>query len=392
VAYFHDFFALCLEEKLIKLKILFTIPNFDTAGSGKALLNVAKNLDKHIFEPQIACFHNRGKYFKVVEKEGIPVHIHQTSHEMIPRFKGLINCIKLAKYFKMLKVDLIHSFHYGADYSEALASKIAGIPWVYTKKNMNWGGLSKNGWYIRSLLSKHILVQNNDMIKEFFPNSNKLTLVQRGVNLLEFKKSKKNEYLLEKYKLKSEFKIILCVANLHPAKGVEVLIESFLIISRTKPNIKLFIVGENNNEYAESLMQISRKSKHAHNIIFTGKVFDVKKFYSIADLFILPTLSKGRREGCPVSLLEAIASGVSVLGSEVSGIKDILKDYDDALFEPDNVIELSKKIEEKLFTNKNKNKKLDLKIFKHIKDNFDVKIESFKHGEIYKKILKKKEN
>ena len=292
----------------------------------------------------------------------------------------------------MLKVDLIHSFHYGADYSEALASKIAGIPWVYTKKNMNWGGLSKNGWYIRSLLSKHILVQNNDMIKEFFPNSNKLTLVQRGVNLLEFKKSEKNEYLLKKYNLKSEFKIILCVANLHPAKGVEVLIESFLIISRTKPNIKLFIVGENNNEYAESLMQISRKSKHAHNIIFTGKVFDVKKFYSIADLFILPTLSKGRREGCPVSLLEAIASGVSVLGSEVSGIKDILKDYDDALFEPDNVIELSKKIEEKLYTNKNKNKKLDLKIFKHIEDNFDVKIESFKHGEIYKKILKKKEN
>ena len=389
MAYFYFVFTFFMEEKLIKLKILFTIPNFDTAGSGKALLNVANNLDKNLFEPHIACLHNKGKFFKIVERSKIPVHIHKTTHEMKPRMKGFLKCMILAKYFKSLNIDLIHSFHYGPDYSEALAANIARIPWLYTKKNMNWGGLSKNGWLLRTFLSKHILVQNNDMIKEFFPNSNKLTLVQRGVNLLEFKKSEKNKSLQEKYNLKSEFKIILCVANLHPVKGVEVLIESFLIISRRKPNLKLFIVGENNNEYAESLMQISRQSKYAHNIIFTGKVFDVKKFYSIADLFILPTLSKGRREGCPVSLLEAIASGVSVLGSEVSGIKDILKNYDDALFEPGNVIELSKKIEEKLYTKKNKNKKLDLTIFKHIEDNFDVRIESFKHGEIYKKLLKK---
>ena len=49
-------------------------------------------------------------------------------------------------------MDLIHSFHYGPDYSEALAAKIAGIPWVYTKKNMNWGD-SKNVEKTRQTLS-----------------------------------------------------------------------------------------------------------------------------------------------------------------------------------------------------------------------------------------------
>ena len=151
--------------------------------------------------------------------------------------------------------------------------------------------------------------------------------------------------------------------------------------------MKLFIVGDNKNEYAEELMDISKNSKYSKNIIFTGKVFDVKKFYSIADLFILPTLSKGRREGSPVSLLEAISSGVSVLASEVSGIKDILNGYNEALFEPGNVIELSKKIKEKLFEKKCNS--LDLKIVKHIKNNFDIKIESHKHGEVYKKLLKR---
>ena len=57
---------------------------------------------------------------------------------MIPRLKGIYNCYQLSKFFRKLKIDLIHSFHYSSDYSEALAAKLAGIPWIYTKKNMNW--------------------------------------------------------------------------------------------------------------------------------------------------------------------------------------------------------------------------------------------------------------
>ena len=50
-----------------RIKILYTIPNFDTAGSGKALLNIAKKLNPDKFEVEIACLHNRGLFFKEVE-------------------------------------------------------------------------------------------------------------------------------------------------------------------------------------------------------------------------------------------------------------------------------------------------------------------------------------
>ena len=42
-----------MERKQKKIKILFTIPNFDTAGSGKALLNIAKRLDRTRFDSLI---------------------------------------------------------------------------------------------------------------------------------------------------------------------------------------------------------------------------------------------------------------------------------------------------------------------------------------------------
>ena len=37
----------------------------------------------------------------------------------------------------------------------------------YIKKNMNWGGDSKNGWKLRTFLSSHIIAQNKEMVSKF---------------------------------------------------------------------------------------------------------------------------------------------------------------------------------------------------------------------------------
>ena len=58
---------------------------------------------------------------------------------MKPSLGEYSNAINYPNFFKKLDMDLIHSFHYGPDYSEALNAKIAGIPWVYTKKyELGW--------------------------------------------------------------------------------------------------------------------------------------------------------------------------------------------------------------------------------------------------------------
>ena len=124
-----------MERKPEKIRILFTIPNFDTAGSGKALLNIATRLEKTNFEPHIACSHNKGAFFNVVEGSGIPVHLLQTTTSMTNRFNGFLQCWKISRKMKEINPDMIHSFHYAPDYSEALAAWIAGIPWVFTKNN-----------------------------------------------------------------------------------------------------------------------------------------------------------------------------------------------------------------------------------------------------------------
>ena len=232
-----------------KIRILFTIPNFDTAGSGKALLNIAIRLDKNIFEPHIACLHDKGEFFNVVKKSKIPVHIFQFTKPMINRIKGLYMCWKVSRQFKKINPHIIHSFHYAPDYSEALSARIAKIPWIFTKKNMNWGGKSKNGWKLRSVLARHIIIQNIDMGKNFYPNSLKTTLIPRGIDIEEYKPRKKNDKLLNKYSITSNDKVVLCVANLVPVKGVEVLIQAFNILyeedNRERISGKNFLLNTN---------------------------------------------------------------------------------------------------------------------------------------------------
>ena len=315
-----------------KWKILFTIPNFDTAGSGKALLNLCNRLDKKVFISYISCSHSKGSLFKKVISSGIPFYINNNQVEMKPRLEGVFKCYQLSKFFKKLNMDLIHSFHYGPDYSEALAAKIAGIPWVYTKKNMNWGGSSKNGWKIRSLLSSHIFMQNRDMQNLFFNNSKKLSLVPRGVDTKKYFPKKKKASLIKKYNILESEIVILTVANLSPVKGIDLLLNAFIKLSHKYNFLRLFLVGNKDSDFGKMIENTARKSQFKSNIHFVGKVDEVIDYYSIADIFVLPTIKKG--EGCPVSLLEAMSCGVSPIGSNVSGIKDILDPFPQLLFSP----------------------------------------------------------
>ena len=365
-----------------KYKILFTIPNFDTAGSGKALLNICRGLDKNYFKPHISCSHSKGFLFEEVIESGIPYIINENQTDMIPRLKGIIKCINLSKFFKKLEIDLIHSFHYGSDYSEALAAKFAGIPWVYTKKNMNWGGNSKNGWILRSMLSSHIFLQNNDMKNLFFKGYNKTSLVPRGVDTEEFFPMRKQKTLVKKYNILKNEIVILSVANISPLKGIDVLLESFIRLSSKYPLIRLFIIGQKKSQFGKKIEKIAQNSPCGSKIHFTGKIENVKQYYSLGDIFVLPTSRKG--EGCPVSLLEAMSCGIPSIGSRVSGIKDVLSPFPELLFKPCDSYDLTIKIENLI----KKKSKVQNSYRNHILRNYNIVKEVDNHEKVYKNLLK----
>lgn len=368
-----------------KIKILYTIPNFDTAGSGKALLNLALSLNKELFEPQIVCLNTKGNFFKVVEQSGVPVHVFNYLAKERPLHKMLIDCWKISRKFKKINPDIIHSFNYSSNYTEALAAKLAGIKWTFTKKNMSWGGSSKNSWKLRSFFANKIIVQNKDMIKQFYPNSTKTELIPRGVDIEKFKKTSPDSKIKEQMSTNEDQRVLICVANFVPVKGIEILIDAFENIHNDNPSWVLWLVGDDQNDYGLLLREKVKNLNLVEKIIFSGKQMDVKSYLNHAELFVLPTLAKG--EGSPVALLEAMANGKVVIGSKVSGIKDQLENYSEHLFTPKSSDELAEKLYHFINLNSIDLNQLGMQFYNLVNKNYSIKVEVERHEYFYKSLL-----
>lgn len=372
-----------MAAKLERIKILFTIPNFDTAGSGKAMLKIALGLDSSLFEPHVACFHSRGAFYKEVEATGIPIHIYPFTTEMRPIHKGLSKCWEISRFFKRHGFHLIHSFHYGSDYSEALAAKMAGVKWVFTKKNMNWGGDSANSWKLRSWLASSIAVQNRDMISYFYPNEKKVIYLTRGVDTREFYPREADRALYGELRINPSSPVILSVANMVPVKGIDLLVKAFALMADKSPT--LVLVGDDSNDYGRSIHRLVEELEIGSRVVFTGKRMDVSRFLSIASVFVLCTSSKG--EGSPVALLEAMACGVPVIGTAIPGIKDQLANFPELLVEPNHEQALADKMVALLSMDEYRIVYLKNKLIDSVQDYFNLQREIREHEQLYMKCL-----
>ncbi|MBU3675733.1 MAG: glycosyltransferase [Chitinophagaceae bacterium] len=370
-----------------KIRILYTIPNFDTAGSGKALLNIARRLNPERYEPHIMCMHNKGALFQVVEQSGIPVHLLNYTTPTKPYIQGLKTCWQISRELKKINADIIHSFHYAPDYSEGLAARLAGSKWVYTKKNMNWGGVSKNGWKLRTALANGIVAQNTDMLREFFPGMKKVHLISRGVDTQVFQPQTPKPEILQPYGITPNDRLIICVANLVPVKGVEILFKAFSAIHQQLPEWKVLIVGDHSGDYGAKLMQQTRELNLESKIIFTGKVMNVADYLNNAELFVLTTLNEGRIEGSPVALLEHMRTGRMVLGSAVPGINDQLAAFPNLLFEAGNHQQLAEKLLAICQLPQAEQQALRTQIRNYILSDFPIEKEVIKHMAFYEAVM-----
>lgn len=312
-----------------KLRILYTIPNFDTAGSGKIVYDLAKTLDQTKFEVIIACRHDNGSLFKTVESLGLPIFIINSTTPLRPYSTLLKRLHAFRLFLKEQQVDLVHSWNWSSDWTEPLACKLSKVPFVYTKKNMGWGTIH---WKLRSFLSHFIITVNRDMAT-FFPYKKNQELIPFGLDCnyhsaTTFPKDRNSEV----------FKIIT-VANLVPVKNIDILIQALRLLEHLP--IQLDILGEDSTVYATDLKKLVKDLGLESKVIFLGKREDVRPFLAKADLYLISS----DKEGMPMALVEAMAMGVPVLGAKISGVKDILSKFPDLMFQPNDAIELANKIE-----------------------------------------------
>lgn len=129
---------------------------------------------------------------------------------------------------------------------------------------------------------------------------------------------------------------LCCVGTLHEVKGQHVLIEACRNLREKGVDWRCHFVGDGPDR--EALEQQSLEAGVSEWITFHGRQMrdEVSKLLREADVVVAPSVpsSDGRREGIPVALMEAMATGVPVVASRLSGIPELVEDGVSGLLTP----------------------------------------------------------
>lgn len=354
-----------------KIKVLYTIPNFDTAGSGKVVYDLIHGLDRTKFDIAIAVEHSRGHFFKEVEKLGVPIYIQPVSTTYRPYLSLYSRIKKIASFIKDHQFDVVHSWHWSSDWTEVLAAKLGGAKFVYTKKAMSWGN---KHWKIRSYLSDFIVTINHEMVN-YFPKKSAQKLIPLGIDTEYYSPQGFQKDTNEKFQ-------IVSVANLVEVKGIEVLIKAVELLNDDEVEVK--IVGDTRSDYAQNLIKSIEEKGKQNQIKFLGKKLDVRPYLVDSDVYVIPTIGKG--EGMPMALVEAMCMAIPTLGSDISGINYVLKAFPDLLFETSNFNELATKIKTLKEKKVEERKQLGQELRNYCVENFTMKQFIDEHEKLYIKM------
>ena len=213
-------------------------------------------------------------------------------------------------------------------------------------------------------------------------------VLHQGINIKRFQELEKKKF--PKHELFENNLVILSVGRLIERKGFRYLITAIKYLKKSHPNLKLMIIGTGpENQF---LRTYAKGLDLGEDVIFMGQVKgeDIPHYFKNASLFILPAIidKNGDTEGLGLVLLEAMASGIPVIGTKVGGIVDIIDDGVNGILIPEKNSEKIVESISNLLSNNELREKFKKNGLAKVKDNFQWSGIALKTIQEYKKLIR----
>lgn len=234
-----------------------------------------------------------------------------------------LSCIKrLRKLIKQIKPDVIHTHLYAVKYA-ILATIGKKIKIVHTIHNIAQKEAGKkdrlfNGFFFKT--GKVIPVALSENVKDSILKEYKLhdaPVILNGVDLSKCIKK-------ETYEIGDKFKIIN-IARFSEQKKHARLIAAFNLFVKDHPNSELRLVGD--GELRKDIELLVKQYQLRDKVKFLGLQNNIYPFLHDADCFVLSS----DYEGIPLTLIEAMGTGLPIISTNVGGIPDMIKDGEEGL-------------------------------------------------------------
>ncbi|CCV65139.1 glycosyltransferase [Paracholeplasma brassicae] len=315
------------------IKIAFIIPSLEMGGSEQKVIDLASGLDPKVFKPIIITVTKFGALLPKAEALGIRVLCTNKKGKFDFSVKN-----RIAKILKDGQIDIVQVFtSTGKIWGRLGAIKNHTKVIISTEES-----LFRNG-FIDRFLERRLnsktdwIIANSQATKRSALGATKISetkyqVIHNGIRLEPFLSSKPTSAIRTS---KDEF-IITTVARFDPRKRLDLLIDAF---SKCPSHTKLVLIGSGKLDQAlkDQVKGLNLESR----VAFLGTRNDIPTLLKESDLFVLPS----DEEGFGNVILEAMASNLAVVASNVGGIPEIIQhERNGLLFEKGNLEALTNSI------------------------------------------------
>ncbi len=286
----------------------------------------------------------------------------------------------LAALIKRPNLIIVTHAHYAS--LAYIVKKLLSIPYIVVAHGieiiptMTLSKLTK--FRIKSLKEANTIWSVSEWTKSHLIKLNieegKIKILPNTFDSYQFNIGEKKDYLLKRYSIKPNEKIILTVSRIDKRegyKGHEKMLESLPKVIESVGSVKYLIVGRNNNE--DNISLLIKKYKLENQVILCGFVPDkeLTDHYNISNMFAMPSYG----EGFGIVFLESLSCGIPVLGGNKDGtFTTLLEGKLGKLVDPNNTNEITSAIISTLCEKTNREHLREMCIKEYGKESFKKKL------------------
>lgn len=275
-------------------------------------------------KPVICCLKSVGELGERLKDEGFTVYCHYSKMGVDWGLIGWIRRIILSE-----KIDVVHAHQYPAFFYGAPAAFLAGrVKCIYTEH----GRLYPDKRHWKRCLVNPVLAASVDHLVSISLStakamadidnlpSNKIKIINNGVDICRMMPALDQARKRRELSIGETCQIIGTAARLEPIKNLPMMLRAFKRIHHVLPETCLIVAGDGSQ--MEHLVVLAADLGIADDVRFIGLRFDMPEIYLLMDVFLLTSFT----EGISVTLIEAMASGVPGVVTDVGGNPEVVTD------------------------------------------------------------------
>ncbi len=315
------------------IRVLELLTGTELGGGPRQVYHLLRHLPRSEFSVSVAGPYNRRFLDEVQRLEVEATTLPLDTLSALPR-----TLLATRRLIRASRADVVHTHGKGAGFYGRLAARMAGVPAVHTFHGIHYEGYSRAGRSAYLALERglsritHTVInvsaaQEAEAAALGLARRGSSAVVVNGIDVDEFEK--RGPWERGPLGLGEDALVLGCVARFDPIKRHEVLVRALGCFARRRPSVSLLLVGEGPEK--ERIARLAAElGIPGGRINIPGAIGIRTNPYAAMDLYV----TASAKEGLPLAPLEAMASELAVIATDVPGHREVVRHGETGLLVP----------------------------------------------------------